>query len=245
MTSGDGSAEKANDGLSAPATAAAALVFDGVSVRYRHGTELALRDCSFSLDAGSRTALVGSNGSGKTTILLTAVGLLQHQGSVRVDGLPVSASNLRLIRNGIGCLFANPEDQILFSRVLDDVAFTLVARGVAPHEAREEARSALQRLGIPELADRSPYQMSHGQRLRAALAGALVSRPPLLLLDEPTSGLDRAGRLLLAADLRELPSAMLIATHDRELASSCCERYLKVEDGRVVEEGTDFSAVEM
>jgi len=225
--------------------APAALAFHSVSVRYGNGVELALHDCSFSLAAGSRTALVGPNGSGKTTILLAAVGLLPFEGNIQIAGTPLCDRNIRTIREGIGLLFANPEDQILFSRVVDDVAFTLVARGAPPHDAQEEARSALRRLGVEGLAERSPYQMSHGQRLRAALAGALVSRPPLLLLDEPTSGLDRSGRMLLATDLRQLPSAMLIATHDREFASSCCDRYLKVENGRVVEEGTDLSVVDM
>jgi cobalt/nickel transport system ATP-binding protein len=221
-----------------------AVRFSGVSARYSAASPQALSDCSFVIEPGARTALVGPNGSGKSTILLATVGLVAHDGEITVSGRRVERSSLQAVRDGVGFLFANPEDQILLPRVIDDVAFSLTSRGKPTDEAEAAARGALARLNAAELGDRSPFRMSQGQRLRAALAGALVSEPPLLLLDEPTSGLDRAGRELLAADLRSLSSAMLIATHDLDFARSCCTRYLRIENGRVVAGGDDLSGME-
>jgi energy-coupling factor transporter ATP-binding protein EcfA2 len=221
-----------------------ALRFSGVSAGYGAAEPQALLGCSFVVEEGERTALIGPNGSGKTTILHATVGLIAHEGEIRVAGRRVERANLPRVRDGVGFLFANPEDQILFPRVIDDVAFSLTARGMAAADAEEAARAALTRLNATALGDRSPFRMSQGQRLRAALAGALVSEPPLLLLDEPTSGMDRAGRELLAADLRRLRSAMLIATHDLDFARSCCTRYLRIEDGSVVGQGRDLDRME-
>ncbi len=221
-----------------------ALRFSGVSARYAAGDPQALLDCTFVVNAGERTALVGPNGSGKTTVLLATVGLVPHEGEITVAGSKVERASLQTVRDGVGFLFANPEDQILLPRVIDDVAFSLTSRGVPTEEAEAAARAALARLNGAELGERSPFRMSQGQRLRAALAGALVSNPPLLLLDEPTSGMDREGREILAADLRSLTSAMLIATHDLDFARSCCTRYLRIENGRVVGEGEDLDRME-
>jgi cobalt/nickel transport system ATP-binding protein len=224
-------------------TAAEVLRCRRVTVRYASGGEPALDGCSFALRAGERVALLGANGSGKTTILAATVGLVPHAGEIHVLGRRVEPRALDEVRAAVGFLFSTPEDQLLFPRVLDDVAFSLLARGVPAGEARERALQTLHALDAAQLAERSPYQLSRGQRLRAALAGTLVTRPPLLLLDEPTSGLDPAGRRHLAALLAGLDAAMLIATHEVDWASRVCDRYLLLDAGRVIDEGTDFGRV--
>lgn len=222
-----------------------ALSLREVRVRYPEREEEALAGCSLELGEGERVALLGGNGSGKTTLLAAAVGLVPHRGEIRVAGRRVEEEMLPEVREGVGFLFANPEDQLLFPRALDDVAFALESRGAGRAEARAAALSALSLLGVGHLAERSPYRMSSGERLRVALAGALAARPPLLLLDEPTSGLDPAGRRLLAAHLAALPSAMLVATHEIDFARLCCQRYVLLEAGRVVAEGADFGALSL
>jgi cobalt/nickel transport system ATP-binding protein len=219
------------------------LAFRDVTVRYGGSSDAALSGCSFELSAGERVALLGANGSGKTTALAAAVGLLPHDGEIHVLGCRLRPETLDDIRAGVGFLFSAPEDQLLFPRVLDDVAFSLTSRAVAPAAARLRAMGALDELGAAHLAERSPYRLSRGQRVRAALAGALVSRPPLLLLDEPSSGLDPAGRRQLIETLAALPAAMLVATHDLDFARRCCARYVLLEDGRVRHEGQDFDDV--
>ena len=125
---------------------------------------------------------------------------------------------------------------MLFPKVIEDVAFGLVRRGLPPHEASERAVRVLESLGIRNLADSPVHHLSHGQKQRVALAGALITDPPVLLLDEPSAGLDPPGRRRLERLLSEMPAAMLVATHDLEFAARTCSRFLVLERGRLVRE---------
>ncbi len=216
-----------------------------VTVRYDGAADPALDRCSLRVGAGERVALLGANGSGKTTIFLAAAGLVPYAGRITVAGLHLDRSRPEEVRRHLGLLFSIPEDQLLFARVLDDVAFALTSRGTDTAEAEQRARAALDHLDAGYLAERSPYRMSRGQSVRAALAGTFVAGPPLLLLDEPASGLDPAGRRLLIRHLNDLPSAMLIATHDIDFGARCCHRWVLLDRGRVAAGGTDFSKVEL
>jgi energy-coupling factor transporter ATP-binding protein EcfA2 len=202
------------------------LEFKSVTVRYPGNSGNTVTDVSFHVHPDERVALFGLNGSGKTTLLLAAVGLAPFAGDIFIDGIPVEKKTLQKARDRTGFLFTIPEDQILFPRVLDDVSYGLVRRGEPRKAAYEKALAALAALGVSDLAEHSPFQLSHGQRQRVALAGALVTTPSVLLLDEPTSGLDPLGRLSLAGLLRSVNSSILIATHDVEFASRTCSRFL-------------------
>jgi cobalt/nickel transport system ATP-binding protein len=182
---------------------------------------------------GQRVALLGLNGAGKTTVLSIPVGLVPFSGHAEVSGIPVLKKNLADIRRKIGVLFSVPDDQILFPRVLDDVLFGLRKRGVEREQAESQARKMLDLMGIPDLADASPHRLSHGQKLRVALAGALVVDPDLLLLDEPAGALDPIGQKQLAEHLRTLPTAMLIASHNLPFARSACTHYAVIDKGRL------------
>lgn len=213
----------------------AALEFKSVSIRYPRRQTDTISNISFTIYPGEKAALLGLNGSGKTSLLLAAVGLIPFSGSIIVDGIPLEERNFQKVRERTGFLFNIPEDQILFPRVLDDVSYGLIRKGVAPLEAREKALSVLEMLGIDETAELSPYQLSHGQRQRIALADALVTNPSLLLLDEPSSALDPPGRLSLAEILQKIDSSILLATHDIEFASRICSRFLVIKDREIRE----------
>ena len=135
----------------------------------------------------------------------------------------------------MGFLFNVPEDQLLFSKVLEDVAFGLLQSGASEDEALAGAAEILADLGIARLKDEPVHHLSHGQKQRVALAGAIVTRPPLLLLDEPTAGMDPPARRELAAILEGLGSAQLIATHDLDFADRVCSRVIFLEDGGVAD----------
>jgi cobalt/nickel transport system ATP-binding protein len=220
-----------------------ALAFREVTVRYDPEDAPTIAAASFSLDPGERVALVGLNGSGKTTLLSAAVGLVPHEGEIRVAGERLTRATAGGIRDRIGFVFNVPEDQLLFPSVLDDVAFGLRRRGVPVPDAAARAKHALGALGVEHLAGAPVHHLSHGQKQRVALAGALVTEPSLLLLDEPSAGLDPPGRRALAALLAELDAATLIATHDLGFAASVCGRFLVLDQGRLVFDGKDSSEV--
>lgn len=218
---------------------------EGVTVQFGTDAPPVLSRVSFRIEQGERVALIGLNGSGKSTLLAALVGLLPlSEGRIEVLGTPLVRSTIDEIRQMVGFLFSVPDDQILFPKVIDDVAFTLIQRGFSPVAARKQAQEVLDRLGVLEQAPRPPDELSHGQRLRVALAGAIVADPPLLLLDEPSSGLDPVGRQSLIRTLGSLPSTMLIASHDLDFAGRLCTRYLMLEGGELVEEGNDFQDID-
>jgi cobalt/nickel transport system ATP-binding protein len=214
-----------------------------VTVRRRPDSDPTLSDLTFSMEQGERVALVGLNGTGKTTLLMSLVGLLRHEGEISIAGRLLSPRNVAECRRDVGFLFNVPEDQLLFPTVMEDVAFGLMQSGVDRKEATQEALRALEQLGSAHLAELSVHHLSHGQKQRVALAGAIVAAPSLLLLDEPTAALDPPGKVELASLLSELDSAQLIATHDLDFADRTCSRVLLLEESTITMQCKDTGPV--
>jgi cobalt transport protein ATP-binding subunit len=216
----------------------AALLVEDLSFRYPGGDRLVLDGLHLRVDRGERVAVLGPNGSGKTTFALHLNGLVDRQsGSITVGGLPVEPPHLGEIRRRVGMVFQDPDDQLFLQTVRDDVAFgpsNLGLRGAARDRRVDEALGAV---GASGLADRNPYQLSGGERRRAALATVLSMRPDLLVLDEPTSGLDPVGRRELAELLVTLGSTQLVVTHDLPFALATCPRSVILDGGAVVADG--------
>ena len=200
-----------------------------VSVRYEEHGPPTLEGVSFTLQRGERAALVGLNGSGKTSLLLSLVGLVPFSGEISVLGQRLTPRSAARLRGEVGFLFNVPEDQLLFPKVEEDVAFGLLRRGAERSEAFRRGRRMLERMGIGHLAEQPLHHLSHGQMQRVALAGALVTDPGLLLLDEPSAGLDPPAKQELAELLAGLGSTQLVATHDLDFADRLCSRVFLLE----------------
>lgn len=211
-----------------------------LSYAYADGT-IALDDLSISVPKCSRIALLGANGSGKTTFLQHLNGLLLPQrGSVKVMGYPVEKNNLKKIRQLVGMLFDSPEDQLFSTTVADDVAFGPRNLGLDEKQVQARVSEALQMVDLAEQADKPPYNLSLGQKKRAAIAGVLAMDSELLVFDEPFSGLDPAfARQLM--DLLEMLFAkgrtIIIATHDVDMAYSWADQVIIFKNGQVLAEG--------
>ena len=216
----------------------------------RHGERVAIRDVTMTIDRGEVIALMGRNGAGKTTLLRTLAGV--HPPSAgRLRFMPPTVvarggssaaghgpSGPRPVRPGIDvALCPHEPDRILFAETVEaEVSTTLDARG-APDDAREW----LHRMGIAELADRHPRDLSAGQRLLVATAAIAATDAPVLLLDEPTRGLDPSSKEDLAAFLRAhagAGGAAMFATHDVELAAAVADRVLMLAGGEIIADGT-------
>ena len=208
--------------------------------RYPDGT-LALDGVDFHLDPGETVALLGANGSGKTTFAFHLNGLLSGEGSVIVAGhalTGISAANLSVVRSRVGLVFQDADEQLFLPTVLEDVAFGPANLGHSQEVAREKAIAVLQQVGLSAVLDKAPYHLSAGEKRRAALAGVLAMEPEVLVLDEPTTSLDPPGQRDLVKLLRELPQAKILVTHDVEFAAALATRAVFFEHGKVAGEGS-------
>lgn len=209
----------------------------GLRASYPDGTE-ALRGVDLSLPAGGRLALLGANGSGKTSLLLTMMGGLPIRGGrVEVAGVSVGPGTLNQVRRRCGMLFQQPDDQLFMPTLLEDAAFGPLNHGQPPAKAAELAKAALAGVGLAGLEGRSGHHLSEGQKRSACLATVLSMQVELLLLDEPTANLDARGRAKIARLLAERPESMIVATHDLELAGLLCDQAIILNAGQAAAAG--------
>lgn len=212
-----------------------ALSLEDVGFVYSKGTafaQRALEGLDLSVEPGETLVVLGPTGSGKSTMLRVASGLLQPtSGRVEVDG------ERDVPRGRVGLVFQDPEAQLFADNVLDDVAFGPRNLGLSEEEARRAAAEALLGVGLdPEdIGSRSPLTLSGGEARRVAVAGVLAMRPRYLLLDEPSSGLDADGR----ARVHDVVGGMraghgvIVVTHDAEEFLPVADRVLVLSEGRV------------
>jgi energy-coupling factor transporter ATP-binding protein EcfA2 len=218
----------------------AAIEIQGLSYTYPNGRP-ALRDVSFSIEEGECIAVLGPNGAGKSTLLLHLNGLLPEKlsgnGAIHICGEPITNETLGRVRQKVGFLFQDPDDQLISATVFEDVAFGPRQLGVKAEELPGLVARCLAVAGIAGFEDREPHRLSHGEKRRVCLAGVLACEPSVLVLDEPTSDLDPRGRRELKKLLSGLRVARVIATHDLELAVDLCSRVIVLDGGRIVAEG--------
>lgn len=202
----------------------------------------ALQDVSFSINRGEWVAIIGPNGSGKSTLAKTINGLIEpDHGQVTVGGLPLNEENVWSIRQMVGMVFQNPDNQFVGSTVQDDVAFGLENLGVPREDMIERVRSALEKVNMLEFAEREPARLSGGQKQRVAIAGIVALRPDIMILDEATSMLDPQGREEVLRTVKEVKEqenlSVLSITHDIDEAAEA-NRILVMRDGKMIQEGT-------
>ncbi|HEY8346837.1 MAG TPA: energy-coupling factor transporter ATPase [Symbiobacteriaceae bacterium] len=203
---------------------------------------LALDHVNLQVRRGEFVAVLGMNGSGKSTLArhINAL-LLPREGRVLVDGMDTrDERNLWKIRDRVGMVFQNPDNQIVAALVEDDVAFGPENQGQPPEEIRRRVEEALAAVGMTAMRHREPHLLSGGQKQRVAIAGALAMRPACLVLDEPTAMLDPAGRAEVVEVVRRLNREMGMAvvwiTHFMEEAA-LADRVVVMANGRVQMEG--------
>ena len=220
----------------------AAVEVRNLSYAYaRAGSGLALDKLSFSVAPDECVGVLGPNGAGKSTLLLHLNGLLPErpaaEAAIWIDGEPLASRTLDAIRQRVGLLFQDPDDQLISATVFEDVAFGPRQFGVEGPVLRALVEHCLGQVGLKGFEQREPHRLSHGEKRRVCLAGVLACKPSVLVLDEPTSDLDPRGRREFKALLQALPGAKLIATHDLELVVDLCTRVLILDEGKLVAQG--------
>lgn len=213
------------------------LQFDHVHYTYPNGFH-ALRGISFLLRHGEKVALMGTNGSGKSTLLLHTNGLLLPQeGSINVGGIPISKQTLPLVRQSVGLVFQNPDDQLFMPTLEEDVAFGPRNMKLPLDEVKRRVNQALESVGATEWRKRAGHQLSGGQKRCGAIATVLSMEPNVLVMDEPTSNLDAKARRQLIRLIQGFGHTCLIATHDIRLAMEVCNRTMVLHEGELIADG--------
>ena len=224
------------------------IVVQGLSFSYSKGTPFekrALDNVSLTINDGEFVGIMGHTGSGKSTLIQHLNGLIKVQeGSVEVDGIRLTGAkrpkpDYKKLRAALGMVFQYPEYQLFDDTVIKDVSFGPKNMGYKKEEAEQMAREALTLVGLDpdEVGDKAPFDLSGGQKRRAAIAGVIVMKPKILVLDEPTAGLDPYGKeqiLNLILRLKaECSPTVIVISHDMDEITRYASRLIIFGEGRV------------
>lgn len=212
------------------------MTMENWSVTYPDGTK-AIDNLTLSVAQGEHLALIGANGAGKSSLLLSLVGVLPGVGKVTVDDVTLGRTTLNEIRSRVGVVFQNPDDQLFLPTIYDDIAFGPRNQGLDEESVRHRVEDRLKLLHIPHLRDRTALKLSGGEKRMAAMATVLAMKPLVMLFDEPTAFLDPKARRNLINVLNDLPHTMLIATHDLAFAAAVCPRSVLLQKGQLLADG--------
>lgn len=212
------------------------LTINNVTVEYPDGTK-AINNLSLNVKSGEKLALIGANGAGKSTLMLAIEGILDSTGEIKIDDLVVDSKNIVKVRQQVGMLFQNPDDQLFMATIYDDIAFGPRNAGLDEESVKYRVEDRLKLLNIEHLKDKTALKLSGGEKRMAALATVLAMKPSVMLLDEPTAFLDPKARRNLINVLNSLPHTMLIATHDLTFAKEVCREAVVIKDGNFFAKG--------
>jgi len=205
---------------------------------YPDGHE-AVKNISFAIHHGESVGIIGANGAGKSTLLMLLAGILfPAGGEVLVGDVHVTKKTLPMIRQRLGMVFQDPDDQLFMPTVYDDVAFGPRNYHLDEEEVADRVREALELVGILHLKDRAPFRLSGGEKRAAAIAAVLAMRPDVLIMDEPASSLDPKSRRRVINLLNSFGHTKIVASHDLDMVFETCKRIILLKEGAVAAEGT-------
>ncbi|MDY6276039.1 MAG: energy-coupling factor transporter ATPase [Bacilli bacterium] len=212
-----------------------------LSYKYNE-TDVAINDVSFSIDAGKYVAIIGHNGSGKSTFAKLLMGLLEpNENSIKEFGITLDKKSVHELRNRMGIVFQNPDNQFVGATVRDDLAFGLENRCIKREDMDAIINEYAEKVNMVEFLDKEPENLSGGQKQRVAIAGVLSMNPEIVIFDEATAMLDPKGKREIRETIlrmkRENPNMTILSiTHDIEEAYQADE-VIAFNDGKVVFQG--------
>jgi cobalt/nickel transport system ATP-binding protein len=221
-----------------------------VEYTYPMADRAAVKNLSLRLPAGRKTALIGQNGCGKSTLFLLADGLCRpQQGEILLDGVPLKFDRhtLNRWRQRVGLVFQDPEQQLVAPTVESDISYGLCNQGLPDMEVADRVQQTMADFHLTELARRPLHHLSLGQKKRVSIAGVMTLRPDLVLLDEPTAYLDPVQTRNLLAELESIVrsgTTLLIATHDLDFVYQWADWVLVMSKGNLLLEGETLMVFE-
>ena len=215
-----------------------------LSFTYPDGTE-ALKKVNITIKKGERIAIMGPNGAGKSTLFSHFNGLSEPtSGHVEIDGEKIifERDELLKVRQKVGIVFQDPNDQLFAPTVKEDVAFGPMNLGLEYDEVNARITEALELVGMSGFEEKTPHHLSGGQQKRVAIAGIIAMRPEIMILDEPTAGLDPEGVdkvLDILNDLNKEGISIVISSHDIEMVNQFADKIFVLYNGEIIAEGNN------
>lgn len=229
------------------------LSTENLSFTYPDGTR-ALKNINIEIEKGEKVAIIGPNGAGKSTLFSHFNGLTEPtSGCVKIEGKPISfeKDELLKVRQKVGIVFQDPNDQLFAPTVKEDIAFGPMNLSLSYDEVEKRVEDALKMVGMENYEDKTPHHLSGGQQKRIAIAGIIAMKPELMILDEPTAGLDPDGVekvLNIMNQLNEEGMTLIISSHDIDMISKYADKIFVLYNGEIIESGNKnkiFSDMEL
>ena len=202
-----------------------------------YGSHPAIRDLTFSVADGQVYGLLGPNGAGKSTIMKLLLGLLSGEGDITVEGLPMNRRNLPAIRQKVGFVLQDSDNQMFMPTVYEDMIFGPRNYGLGKEETERRVDEVLERLNLQALKHRHNHKISGGEKRMAAIATILAMEPEVILMDEPSTALDPLNRRTVIRTVNALPQTKLIASHDLDMILDTCQRVILLSHGKIAADG--------
>lgn len=229
------------------------LSTENLSFTYPDGTQ-ALKNINIEIEKGEKVAIIGPNGAGKSTLFSHFNGLTEPtSGCVKIEGKPISFDKDKLlkVRQKVGIVFQDPNDQLFAPTVKEDIAFGPMNLGLSYGEVEKRVEDALKMVGMENYEDKTPHHLSGGQQKRIAIAGIIAMKPEIMILDEPTAGLDPDGVekvLNIMNQLNKEGMTLIISSHDIDMISKYADKIFILYNGEIIESGNKnkiFSDMEL
>ncbi|MDU7240386.1 ABC transporter ATP-binding protein [Clostridium sp.] len=197
-----------------------------------------LKNITFTAKENDSIGIIGANGVGKSTLLKLLVGLnLNYEGSIRVENIPVEKNTLSIIRERIGYVFQDSDNQLFMSNVYEDIAFAPRNYGFSEEEVKKRVENALNMVHINNLKNKKIYKLSGGEKKLVSIATIFSMTPDIILMDEPSIALDPKNRRNLINILNEFQHLKIIASHDLDMILNTCNRTILMSEGKIIKDG--------
>jgi cobalt/nickel transport system ATP-binding protein len=213
------------------------IEFENVSFAYEQGSPV-IDNLSFTIGDGESVGLIGANGAGKSTIMKLLLGLVTGEGRIAVDGIEVNRDNLGRIRQKLGFVLQNSDNQMFMPTVFEDMMFAPLNYMVSREDAEKRVDEVLERLDLQYLKHKYNHKISGGEKRMAAIATILAMEPEAVLMDEPTSALDPYNRRIVINTIRGMEQTKIITSHDLDMIMDTCDRVILLSKGKIVADGS-------
>jgi cobalt/nickel transport system ATP-binding protein len=207
-----------------------------ISYQYPDGTQ-AIDNLSLSIAEGEKVGIIGPNGSGKSTFVTLLNGVRKGSGSLKIFEVELAKQSLREIKELVGIVFQNPDDQLFCPTIFEDVSFGPLNQGLEATMVHSRVSQALADVGLEGFEKRSSFHLSFGERKLASIATVVAMSPRLIAMDEPTSNLDLAHRRKIIRWIQDNLKTIILTSHDLDMILETCDRTILLNRGKIVADG--------